>query len=86
MATQGSQVTRKEIILHLRPSGHLWDGVSGVSWLEGMLGVVAGRDDLGTVGSGVRNDEEKVFVKGLVAEGPASKSKELFLGEYFPHD
>ena len=77
---------RKEIILHLRPSGHVWDGRSKISWLESVLGIVPGHavssNSLDKRKDSADADCEKVVIKGLTPDGAAIKNKELLIGKY----
>ena len=75
---------RKEIVLHLRPSGHVWDSRSKISWLESVLGIVPGHADSCNTQGEWRDsaDSDKVIIKGLAPEGAAIKSKEVLIGKY----
>ena len=74
----------REVTLHLRPSGHVWDGRSKISWLESVLGIVPGHADTGKTRGEKKDgaDSEKVVIKGLAPDGAAIKSKELLIGKY----
>ncbi|KAK7097005.1 hypothetical protein V1264_004046 [Littorina saxatilis] len=76
-----SSDARQEIVLHLRPSGHAWDGHSRVGWLESVLGIVTGHGHAGNCQGQRKDGGDRVVVKGLTPDGPALKCRELLIGD-----
>ena len=71
----------KEVILHVRPPVLFWDRALDVSWLESVLGIIPGHANSHKLHRTGDSHSDRIVVKGLSPEGPAVKSKQLYIGE-----